>query len=123
MTAGSGQANGSDVVGNSKPTKSGLSGKGILISAGRLWRFITVEPLMLCWLLPSCFLFIAVENLALEKVRKVVKKKIRNESIAIQFMDAVLCFLVDLRMVGIPFLFCLFSFIFVLVFHSFSRAV
>lgn len=60
--------NQSDGMGNNKPSKSGLSGKGILISLGRLWRFITVEPLMLCWLLPSCFLFIAVENLALEKV-------------------------------------------------------
>lgn len=34
----------------------------------KLWSYISVEPLMLCWLLPSCFLFIAVENLALEKV-------------------------------------------------------
>lgn len=40
-------------------------GKGFL----KVWSYITVEPLMLCWLLPSCFLFIAVENLALEKVR------------------------------------------------------
>lgn len=39
-------------------------GKGFL----KIWSYITVEPLMLCWLLPSCFLFIAVENLALEKV-------------------------------------------------------
>jgi len=38
-------------------------GKGFL----KIWSNITVEPLMLCWLLPSCFLFIAVENLALEK--------------------------------------------------------
>lgn len=36
----------------------------------KLWSYISVEPLMLCWLLPSCFLFIAVENLALEKVKK-----------------------------------------------------
>lgn len=34
----------------------------------RFWKYISVEPLILCWLLPSCFLFIAVENLALEKV-------------------------------------------------------
>lgn len=39
-------------------------GKGFL----KIWSNITIEPLMLCWLLPSCFLFIAVENLALEKV-------------------------------------------------------
>lgn len=39
-------------------------GKGFV----KMWSYITVEPLMLCWLLPSCFLFIAVENLALEKV-------------------------------------------------------
>lgn len=30
--------------------------------------YISVEPIMLCWILPSCFLFIAVENLSLEKV-------------------------------------------------------
>lgn len=36
----------------------------------KLWTYISVEPLILCWLLPSCFLFIAVENLALEKVRR-----------------------------------------------------
>lgn len=41
-----------------------FSGKGLL----KILSYITVEPLMLCWLLPSCFLFIAVENLALEKV-------------------------------------------------------
>uniref|UniRef100_A0A1B0CNX0 uridine/cytidine kinase n=1 Tax=Lutzomyia longipalpis TaxID=7200 RepID=A0A1B0CNX0_LUTLO len=31
------------------------------------WRHITVEPLLLCWLLPSCFLIAAMENLELEK--------------------------------------------------------
>lgn len=41
-----------------------FSGKGLL----KILSYVTVEPLMLCWLLPSCFLFIAVENLALEKV-------------------------------------------------------
>lgn len=35
----------------------------------KFWRYISVEILMLCWLLPSCFLYIAIENLALEKVR------------------------------------------------------
>lgn len=53
---------------NKKPEEFNCSwfffGKGIL----KIWSYITVEPLMLCWLLPSCFLFIAVENLALEKV-------------------------------------------------------
>lgn len=75
LGSGNSNANGnqSDGMANNKPTKSRLSGKGILISAGRVWRFITVEPLMLCWLLPSCFLFIAVENLALEKVRDTSK--------------------------------------------------
>lgn len=34
----------------------------------KLWKFVSVEPVMVCWLLPSCLLYIAVENLALEKV-------------------------------------------------------
>lgn len=32
------------------------------------WKFISIEPVMICWLLPSCLLYIAIENLALEKV-------------------------------------------------------
>lgn len=36
----------------------------------QFWRYISVEILMFCWLLPSCFLYIAIENLALEKVCK-----------------------------------------------------
>lgn len=35
---------------------------------GKAWEFISVEPVMICWLLPSCLLYIAIENLALEKV-------------------------------------------------------
>ncbi|GAB0091592.1 uncharacterized protein DMENIID0001_064480 [Sergentomyia squamirostris] len=35
------------------------------------WRYITVEPLLLCWLLPSCFLIAAMENLELEKTCRV----------------------------------------------------
>lgn len=46
-------------------------GKGFV----KVWSYITVEPLMLCWLLPSCFLFIAVENLALEKVRTQIRNR------------------------------------------------
>lgn len=74
--AGSGNYNGNqqDISANNNTSKPGFSGKGILISLGRIWRFITVEPLMLCWLLPSCFLFIAVENLALEKVNQIQVK-------------------------------------------------
>lgn len=34
----------------------------------KLYKQISVEPLIICWLLPSCFLYIALENLALEKV-------------------------------------------------------
>lgn len=34
----------------------------------KLWSYISVEPVMVCWLLPSCLLLIAIENLALEKV-------------------------------------------------------
>lgn len=33
----------------------------------KVWSFVSVEPVMVCWLLPSCFLYIAIENLALEK--------------------------------------------------------
>lgn len=36
----------------------------------KLWSYISVEPVMVCWLLPSCLLLIAIENLALEKVYK-----------------------------------------------------
>lgn len=35
----------------------------------KLWSYISVEPVMVCWILPSCLLYIAIENLALEKVR------------------------------------------------------
>lgn len=34
----------------------------------KVWSFVTVEPVMICWILPSCLLYIAVENLSLEKV-------------------------------------------------------
>lgn len=34
----------------------------------KLWSYISVEPVMVCWILPSCLLYIAIENLALEKV-------------------------------------------------------
>lgn len=34
----------------------------------KLWSYISVEPVMICWILPSCLLYIAIENLALEKV-------------------------------------------------------
>lgn len=34
----------------------------------KIWKNITVEPLMLCWLVPTCFLVVLVENLTLEKV-------------------------------------------------------
>lgn len=34
----------------------------------KTWKFISVEPVMICWLLPTCLLYIAIENLALEKV-------------------------------------------------------
>ena len=40
----------------------------------KLWSYVSVEPVIICWLLPSCFLFIALENLALEKVHKALKK-------------------------------------------------
>lgn len=34
----------------------------------KVWKFISVEPVMIAWILPSCLLYIAIENLALEKV-------------------------------------------------------
>lgn len=32
--------------------------------------YISVEPLMVCWLVPACFLLVAVQNLELDKVSK-----------------------------------------------------
>lgn len=34
----------------------------------KAWRFVSIEPVMICWILPSCLLYIAIENLSLEKV-------------------------------------------------------
>lgn len=34
----------------------------------KAWSFVSVEPVMICWILPSCLLYIAIENLSLEKV-------------------------------------------------------
>lgn len=34
----------------------------------RAWSFVSIEPVMICWILPSCLLYIASENLSLEKV-------------------------------------------------------
>lgn len=34
----------------------------------KAWGFVSVEPVMICWILPSCLLYIAIENLSLEKV-------------------------------------------------------
>lgn len=33
----------------------------------KAWKFVSVEPVMICWLLPTCLLYIAIENLSLEK--------------------------------------------------------
>lgn len=49
--------------------EDGTDRKTRLKRLAQFWKYISVEPIMLCWLLPSCFLFIAIENLALEKVR------------------------------------------------------
>lgn len=54
---------------NGNGPKGGDANTSYLKNMLRFWKYISVEPLILCWLLPSCFLFIAVENLALEKVR------------------------------------------------------
>lgn len=35
-----------------------------------IWNNITVEPLMVCWLVPTCFLIVLAENLTLEKVSR-----------------------------------------------------
>lgn len=34
----------------------------------KMWNYISVEPLLICWLLPSLLFFIGAENLSLEKV-------------------------------------------------------
>lgn len=34
----------------------------------KLRNLITVEPLVVCWILPACFLIAAMENIGLEKV-------------------------------------------------------
>lgn len=34
----------------------------------KAWSFVSIEPVMICWILPSCLLYIAIENLSLEKV-------------------------------------------------------
>lgn len=34
----------------------------------RYWSYISVEPVMFCWLVPSCIALIAVQNLELQKV-------------------------------------------------------
>lgn len=33
----------------------------------KAWNFVSIEPVMVCWILPSCLLYIAIENLSLEK--------------------------------------------------------
>lgn len=59
-----------DSQGNGNKKEEKFNCSWFLFSKGflKIWSYFTIEPLMLCWLLPSCFLFIAVENLALEKV-------------------------------------------------------
>lgn len=57
-------------ISNGNRGKSGDANTPYLKNMCRFWKYISVEPLILCWLLPSCFLFIAVENLALEKVSR-----------------------------------------------------
>lgn len=34
----------------------------------KMWHYVSVEPLLICWLLPSLLFFIGAENLSLEKV-------------------------------------------------------
>lgn len=53
---------------NGTGPKGGDASTSYLKNMLRFWHYISVEPVILCWLLPSCFLYIAVENLALEKV-------------------------------------------------------
>lgn len=35
----------------------------------RLFKYLTVEPVILCYVMPSILLSVAIQNLALEKVR------------------------------------------------------
>lgn len=55
------------VQSNASPLNESHKGS-ILKQVVKIWKNITVEPLMLCWILPSCLLVVLVENLALEKV-------------------------------------------------------
>lgn len=48
----------------------------------KVWKFISVEPVMIAWILPSCLLYIAIENLALEKV--IVKVKVCSKKKRLQ---------------------------------------
>lgn len=34
----------------------------------KIWKYTSVEPLLFCLVVPSFFLYIAIENLSLEKV-------------------------------------------------------
>lgn len=58
----------------SSSTENGISGSAvvpkwnIIYWLKKFWSNISIEPIMVCWLVPTCLLYIASENLSLEKV-------------------------------------------------------
>lgn len=36
--------------------------------ARKYWSYVSIEPVAVCWILPSCLGLIAIQNLELEKV-------------------------------------------------------
>lgn len=47
-----------------------LKGLSLLEILKKIGDFITIEPLVICWLLPAVILQVGMENLELEKVTK-----------------------------------------------------
>lgn len=63
------QTRGEDPVDSTIPTIiEGDSSESSMNWIKKAWSFISIEPVMICWILPSCLLYIAIENLSLEKV-------------------------------------------------------
>lgn len=54
-------------VSTTLPSIIGDSTKTSMNWIRKAWNFVSIEPVMVCWILPSCLLYIAIENLALEK--------------------------------------------------------
>lgn len=55
---------------NVQTEANGGSGTHVTISQRlyKIWTYVSVEPVLFCLIVPSFFLYIAIENLSLEKV-------------------------------------------------------